>query len=351
MSSITSMVQQAILVTSKAKCKTAVFGGYVRDILIGSDSPDQLNDLDIFIESTHETKRVIELLSIFWERVKKQKMKQNHYGATRTLTKCEFKSGHAHLSIDFVSFTNETNETSDVPFNPLCLQRLDFDVNTLFCPIKDGIHSIQVAHPKLNLIKVLERIKEKKFVTMSSPSEYPIGDGTIHGNAVRLVLRAEKMVLRGWTQDADTGNRPGTKKPGKTWFISRWAEMPGFSSTGDTGLMIPNILNNKCWDSNRDRIFSTTQCGICLEDFKAGQTVFVGPCGHPYHPCCADYSADDTVLASTTSVKRDRTNSGIVGCFVTGARTKRPTAQPSCPMCNANIFISTSPGIVIGEEI
>ena len=351
------MVQQVIHLAEKAECRKAVFGGYVRDILMGNDHPEQLNDLDIFIEQQQEIKRVIETLSIFWELVSKKKLKQTNYGSIRTVTKCVFKYREAELSVDFVSFieppTNTNERSHREPFNPLCLQTLDFDVNTLFCPIQGtGMRSIEVAHPHLDIPHIVDRIKNKTFVTMTSPGDYE--GGSIHGNAAKLVLRAEKMVLRGWTQDAHTGNHPDIKtgRATKTWFVSRWASIPDDKDK----LEIPNITDLACWDSNRERILSTTHCGICHENFKAGQTVFVTPCGHPFHPCCTDYNADTSATAPPTP---DRQKSGIVGWFVTGSRTKRSIAQPTCPMCNTNIFvpaslpttISSSSNIVIGPHI
>ena len=298
------MYEKAITLASKFP-NTYVFGGYVRDVIIGGKDEKYIKDLDLFFQKETDVDDFIMTLSIFFKLKDEIALRGECYTAyldnendVRTCTFVDDKK--QSFNIDCV-FPNHTNDPRLVK-EPISLEHIDMDVNMFYLKLQDscGIQMCRGPHHKifkqksiclaLNTpvfwTKTIRGIYDNQFTVLNTPRQLAEAHrkaliyASIYKNyvsntrdfnnerkkACKLILRAEKMVSRGWTQT--------TLEDDKTeWLVVKFNK-------------IQELFDKKHWESLKEIIQSETKCSICHSDYKPEDSVFLSPCGHTFHVCC-----------------------------------------------------------------
>ena len=338
------MVSEALKTASLYR-NTYVFGGYIRDVLLHGNSVEELHDLDLFFQCGRDINSFENIFSIFHELVEKDyEGDKEKYGDTRKVIKFTYKNTHGggNLTIDCVYPLMDYQQDDAKPID---IEHLDFDINAMYqkldanqCTIElvGGMNNMCRTQP-LPLTRIISRIRAKSFSSISSPFHLARGNGRLYkasacGKAMKLLLRANNLVKRGWKQDGIT--KTG-KTPTKTyWHVHKMVDGK-IEFEGDAAAEL--------WRGKETWISGEKTCTICKEEFGKEDIVFIPPCGHKTHVCCADYIKDPE---SGTSFREE---TGIVGWFAK-QRTNCIRSMDDmyteleqilkCPMCNEDIFES-----------
>ncbi len=322
------IVDKTIALAGKWK-GTTVFGGYIRDIVIGQGTLEtQLYDLDLHFSRYSNMASFVDFLGIFYimELLDNTSNKYEESMTRSYMVKCQHTK--AHLKIDCCCPVSIT-EKQEVPIS---ISRMDFDVNCVYTKLEGGIANCVMCVPPLNYFHIAERIKSGRFSCVNTPRMLASGKNIIEktkseiGKAIKLVYRAEKMVKRGWNQDglAAVGQLPPIMP---YWHVSQW-----FKTPEDELVCLP-VHTDPVWESRKHIVYETKRCALCHGDFEQGHSVLIPPCGHAVHVACSDY---DEEPADTT-----RMDSGIVGWF---AKQMKKVGTDSCgdilgcPTCRVSIF-------------
>ena len=323
------LVEKSLQLASKWP-DTTVFGGYVRDFVLG-DSKTQLHDLDIHFKTFCNMRSFVDILNIFTEVeeviLPDTKNKYDEKGTKTFNITC--KTTGDKLKIDVVFPLPSSTINRNIPID---IGYLDFDVNGSYLSQGNdhcGVFNTITALPMLSISHIMERVKNKQFSCVNSPFILATGRNDLErkkseiGKAIKLVYRAENMVKKGWVQD-------GLSVVGKIkavnpyWHVSCWAE------TKDKKLVCYPVDSDPVWKKVKDRIYDQKTCCLCHADYKIGETILVPPCGHTAHiACCEQYAPD-------------RNETGIVGWFANQNRklcieNHREALQ--CPTCKNPIFL------------
>ena len=336
------MISEALKTASLYR-NTYVFGGYIRDILINGNSVEELNDLDLFFQCCGDINSFENIFSIFHELVKKDKeCDKEKYGDTRKVIKFTYKNTHGgdNLNIDCVYPLMDYQEHDAKPVD---IENLDFDINAMYQKLDSNQSTIEIVGGMNNMCRtqplplqrIISRIRAKSFSSIYSPFDLARGYGRLYkasacGKAIKLLLRANNLVKRGWKQDGITKNG---ENPTKTyWHIHKMVD----GKIDFQGHTAEELWKEKSWISGEKT------CTICKEEFGKEDIVFIPPCGHKTHVCCADYTKDPA--DSRTSFREE---TGIVGWF---AKQKTNCIRSvddmyteleqilKCPVCNEDIF-------------
>ena len=333
-----TMFEKALVLASKFP-NTFVFGGYVRDVMLGGKCESGPKDLDLFFQKEKDVSSFIDIVSIFFplvERTIERGTKNNGYlNNDNDVITCKFSDDeNNHFIIDCV-FPNQYNNPM-YEKEPILYENVDMDVNMFFLKLSETKNQLQICNTppyrlgeseinkELSFIKTLKSIHRSRFKVLNTPQQLAKSPrqhyqecfpdlNVVRKKAIKLVLRAEKMVLRGWTQEnEDAGSR--------TWHVVKFRD-----------------LNKTCanprWSNAAEIITTETRCSICHDEYHPDQTVFVGPCGHTYHVCCSDYGE------ANSSVCRE--DSGIVGWIKAQIRRTLEVETGDdmrCLLCKRNFF-------------
>lgn len=321
-----------ILKTASRWPSTTVFGGYVRDVVLGGSSTDQLHDLDIHFQRFSNMRGFIDFLNIWClveeVAVPEPKSKYDEKG-TRTFI---MSSSGIKLKVDIVFPLPTSTMRNNVPID---IGHLDFDVNGAYLSQSDqiGVFNAITALPMLSITHLIERINNKQFSCVNSPFILATGKNDFErkkseiGKAIKLVYRAEKMVKKGWVQDG-LSVVSKVKPINPYWHVSCWAE------TKNKKLVCYPVDSDPALKQIRERVYGQTTCCLCHSEYKAGETILVPPCGHTAHIACCDTEENRN--------ETDRIGTGIVGWFANQCNklcmeNHREALQ--CPTCSRPIFV------------
>tara|TARA_X000001036_G_scaffold439945_1_gene493238 strand:+ start:2429 stop:3463 length:1035 start_codon:yes stop_codon:yes gene_type:complete len=317
---------------------TTIFGGYVRDIIVGSNKniDTNLRDLDIHFRNGSNMNSFVEFLKIFYEVVPIPLQAQSRYENKKNRA-YNVVCPHTNKVLKIDCVCPKVANSNDIL--PLSVEKLDFEVNGLFIETNNNTPRSINTVPGLCLIDVINRIQAGRFSCLNFPRD--LASGTTEkekklseiNKAIKLLLRAEKMVKRGWIQDLDAEKTKNVRY----WHISKWKLIKTEDETQNRLSCYP-VEDDKDWENIRTRILDQKTCSLCQNEFSEGHTVLIPPCGHAVHVACSDCGCGND------EEKYGREKTGIVGWFATkrrklfeGINDVRHSCL-ECPTCSKEIF-------------
>ena len=323
------LVEKCIKLAGKWRGST-VFGGYVRDILLGQGTLEtQLVDLDLHFSKWANLESFAEFLGIFvnLELVTSSSDKYED-SMTKTFIATCLQTGN-QLKMDCSCPCSASLSEPE----PVRMSGLDFDVNSVFMTIEPGLSNSIKALPMISIVHVIERIKNGRFSCANTPKELSCGKNIVEkkkseiSKAIKIVLRAEKMVKRGWVQDGVSAvAQLDPVMP--YWHVTQWFKPE------NRELMCLPVETDVAWANKKHIVYDNKRCCLCHGDFEPGHTVMIPPCGHAVHVACSDYDPE-------AGAGIQRQESGIVGWF---AKQRSKVCGDSnarcldCPTCKTSIF-------------
>tara|TARA_X000001036_G_scaffold439894_1_gene492926 strand:- start:3572 stop:4600 length:1029 start_codon:yes stop_codon:yes gene_type:complete len=342
------MFDKALELASKYP-DTFVFGGYVRDVMIGGLDESYVKDLDLFFQKERDVWSFIEIFSIFFNNlesnINRATKKNGYLNNDNDVISCVFINENKKFYIDCVFPNIYEIQINQQIKEPVSYRNADMDVNMFFLKLDGNKSQMQICslphnynpasstnnHNKRELffIKTLGAIHQSRFNILNTPDQLALNNrqktwpdiNTVRGKAIKLLWRAEKMVSRGWTQENENA-------AGRKWYVVKFGNLEISCDKGS-------------WLDVREIVLSETKCSICYVDYEKDHKILVGPCGHTCHVFCSDYSAEKG------SEKGKREDTGFAGWIKTGiTRSKElrsmnlpyaPTCM-SCLMCKRSIF-------------